>query len=71
MVKINTEAIISCPVCGSTYKKKMPQIGKHINSKCVSCHTVFGINDINDCCVYCKYSDVSCPKTQKKINKKK
>ncbi|ADV50273.1 hypothetical protein Celal_2998 [Cellulophaga algicola DSM 14237] len=67
MSKINREAVLNCPVCGSKYKQKMPQIGKHINSKCVSCNTVFGINNTNDCCVYCTYSDVLCPKTQKKI----
>ncbi|MFD2915665.1 GDCCVxC domain-containing (seleno)protein [Psychroserpens luteus] len=66
MIKINKEAIMSCPICGSKYKKIMPQIGKHINSECVFCHTVFGINNMSDCCVYCVYSDVSCPKSQKK-----
>jgi len=70
MLKIITEAIMSCPICGSKYKQKMPQIGKHINNKCVFCHTIFGINNTDDCCVYCKYSNVTCPKAQKKINKK-
>jgi len=27
MLKIITEAIMSCPICGSKYKQKMPQIG--------------------------------------------
>jgi len=65
MPKIKSDAIMSCPNCGSKYKIKMPHIGKHINSKCVFCHTVFGINNTNDCCVYCTYSDVLCPKAQK------
>lgn len=70
MVKINTEAILCCPNCGSKYQKQMPLIGKHINSKCVFCHTVFGVKDTNDCCVYCAHSDVVCPKAQKRLNKK-
>lgn len=68
MLKNDTEAIICCPVCGSKYKQKMPQIGKHINSKCVFCHTVFGIKNSDECCVYCTYSDKSCPQSKK--NKK-
>ncbi|WP_394336253.1 GDCCVxC domain-containing (seleno)protein [Arenibacter echinorum] len=62
---------MSCPICGSKYKEKMPQIGKHINSRCVFCHTLFGIKDTNDCCVYCTYSDKICPKAQMKIKKNK
>lgn len=71
MLKINTEAIMTCPICGSKYKQKMPRIGKHINSKCAFCHTPFGITNINDCCIYCAYSNILCPEAQKKINKKK
>lgn len=71
MLKMNTEAIMSCPNCGSKYKQKMPQIAKHINSKCVFCHTVFGITNTNECCVYCTYSNVLCLEAQKKINKRK
>ena len=69
MQKFNIQAIISCPICGSKYKQQMPKIGKHMNSKCVFCHTVFGINNTNDCCVYCTYSNILCPEAQKKINK--
>jgi len=66
MLNIETEAIMNCPICGSKYKQKIPQIGKHINSKCVFCHVVFRINNVNDCCVYCSYSDKLCPEAQKK-----
>ena len=69
MSKIITEAIIKCPNCGSKYKQNMPKIGKHINSKCVFCHTLFGIHNIKDCCVYCTYSDVKCPKAQIQLKK--
>lgn len=69
MPKIEFKAILTCPNCGSKYKQNMPRIGKHMNSKCVFCHTVFGITDINDCCVYCAYSDMLCPEAQKNINK--
>jgi hypothetical protein len=69
MLKINTEATMHCPICGSKYKQKMPQIGRHINNKCVVCHTFFGIKNINDCCVYCSYSNVICPEAQKKTKK--
>ena len=69
MHKIITEAIICCPVCGSKYKQKMPQVSKHINTKCVFCQTIFGIKTVNDCCVYCAYSNVLCIEKQK--NKEK
>ncbi|WP_412176274.1 GDCCVxC domain-containing (seleno)protein [Formosa sp. PL04] len=69
MLKIITEAIINCPNCGSKYQLKMPKTGKHINSKCVCCHTLFGIQNIKDCCVYCIYSDVKCPKAQIQLKK--
>ncbi|WP_410504587.1 GDCCVxC domain-containing (seleno)protein [Maribacter sp. ACAM166] len=60
---------MNCPNCGSKYKQKMPQIGKHMNSKCVFCYTVFGIKNSKDCCVYCSYSNKLCPEAQK-INTK-
>jgi len=69
MTKISTEAIMSCPECGSKFKLKMPLNGKHINSKCVFCQAVFGINDTKDCCVYCTYSNRSCPASQRKQKK--
>lgn len=67
MLKNNKEAMMCCPNCGSKYKQKMPLIGKHINNQCVFCHTFFGITNSDDCCVYCKYSNVLCPKAQKNI----
>jgi transposase-like protein len=70
MPKINTKAIMTCPICGSKYAQKMPKIGKHINYKCMFCNSVFGITNINDCCVYCKHSNALCPIAQKKANKK-
>jgi|26BtaG_2_1085354.scaffolds.fasta_scaffold00008_62 hypothetical protein len=70
MAKINIETTITCPSCGSKYQQKMPRKSKHINHKCVLCHTVFGISDITECCVYCAYSNELCPQAQKQKNKK-
>lgn len=62
---------MTCPNCGSKYEQKMPQIAKHINSECMSCHTIFKITNTKDCCVYCKYGNALCPEAQQKINKRK
>lgn len=69
MNKINTEAIMQCPNCGSKYKQKMPQLAKHINNKCVVCSTFFGIGHTKECCVYCSYSNVICPTAQRELKK--
>lgn len=62
---IRNEAIVDCPICFSKFHVQMPQIAKHLSCRCVFCKVVFRIKEIKECCVYCRYSDTSCPERQK------
>ncbi len=63
--EVITDAILECPLCHSKYPVKMPLISKHLSSRCNFCYEVFHINVKDECCVYCTYSNTSCPNSQK------
>ncbi len=64
--KIKTEAILTCPKCGSKQKASMPIGACQHFYKCQSCGEILKSKD-GDCCVFCSYADTKCPSKQLQV----
>ncbi|OGM22275.1 hypothetical protein A2691_00020 [Candidatus Woesebacteria bacterium RIFCSPHIGHO2_01_FULL_39_23] len=59
-----TKAKLTCPKCGKDEYVEMPTTYCQIFYKCGFCSKMIETED-GFCCVFCSYSDVRCPYSQK------
>ncbi|PKP02753.1 MAG: hypothetical protein CVU14_02990 [Bacteroidetes bacterium HGW-Bacteroidetes-9] len=64
-MKIITQSVVKCPVCGHRKEEEMPLDSCQYFYQCENCHTVLKPLQ-GDCCVYCSYGSVKCPSIQLK-----
>jgi hypothetical protein len=58
-----TEATITCPECGFAKAETMPVDACRYFYRCEACEATLRPLP-GDCCVFCSYSDQSCPSKQ-------
>ncbi|HEY8704659.1 MAG TPA: GDCCVxC domain-containing (seleno)protein [Gaiellaceae bacterium] len=58
-----TTATITCPECGASSRETMPTNACQFFYTCPSCSARLRPKD-GDCCVFCSYSDQTCPPKQ-------
>lgn len=63
-MKINTQANLTCPVCGTVQRVEMPTNACQHFYVCVHCKTKLKPRP-GDCCVFCSYADTKCPPRQR------
>jgi transposase-like protein len=61
--KINTKAILTCPICSVFQDVEMPINACQHFYKCQSCGETLKPKE-GDCCVFCSYADNKCPPKQ-------
>jgi hypothetical protein len=57
---MDSEAVIACPECGVTTKATMPENACQRRFACPGCAAMLSPKP-GDCCVFCSYSDATCP----------
>ena len=57
------EAVLTCPLCGTTTRELMPDNACQHFYRCPGCDETFRPRE-GDCCVFCSYSDQICPPKQ-------
>lgn len=60
---IETEAVLTCPYCGKSYRVNMPTDRCVVMLKCRECGNIMTPKE-GDCCVFCSYADKKCPGKQ-------
>jgi hypothetical protein len=55
-----TEATITCPLCGTQARERMPDNACRFFYRCTGCRALLRPK-AGDCCVFCSYSDAVCP----------
>ena len=60
---MQTEATITCPLCGTHALATMPEDACQYFYRCTGCGETLKPKD-GDCCVFCSYSDAVCPPKQ-------
>jgi len=58
-----TEATITCPLCGSRTRATMPENACQQFYHCTECGETLKPKK-GDCCVFCSYADTVCPPKQ-------
>jgi len=54
---------ITCPECGHTGEKRMPETSCQIHCRCEHCGATLRPKS-RDCCVFCSHGSVPCPPVQ-------
>ena len=54
------EATITCPLCGTRARERMPEDACRHFYLCTGCEETLKPRP-GDCCVFCSYADVACP----------
>lgn len=65
MSTIELRSTLTCPHCGHGKTEAMPTDACQWFYECEQCHTVLKPLP-GDCCVYCSYGSVPCPRVQAK-----
>jgi len=60
---MKTEAIITCPICGTRAQETMPHDACQYFYICTGCGEKLRPK-AGDCCVFCSYADTVCPPKQ-------
>ncbi len=60
---VETNAIITCPHCGGSYRVEMPTDRCQVVIVCQECGERMTPLP-GDCCVFCSYADKPCPPLQ-------
>lgn len=63
MTSIQTESLLTCPVCGHAENLTMPTDACQWFHECPTCKTLLTPKP-GDCCVFCSYGSVPCPPVQ-------
>ena len=63
MSKFMSKSNLTCPVCKTSEKLKMPTEQCIIVHNCINCGELLQPAN-GDCCVFCTYGDVPCPSIQ-------
>ncbi len=63
MSTIQSESVLTCPVCGVATTELMPLVSCQIVYRCVACGAELWPKP-GDCCVYCSYGSVPCQAIQ-------
>ena len=64
VVKVETNATITCPLCGIETREVMPENACQYLYVCPGCGALLKPKP-GDCCVFCSYADVMCPPKQR------
>ncbi|HET7922642.1 MAG TPA: GDCCVxC domain-containing (seleno)protein [Gammaproteobacteria bacterium] len=57
------DGTVTCPVCGTSTRVRMPTDACQFFWDCPACGTLLKPHP-GDCCVFCSYGDVPCPPVQ-------
>lgn len=61
--EIQTETILTCPLCHAKQKVSMPLNACQHFYKCTKCGQLLKPKE-EDCCVFCSFADSKCPPKQ-------
>ena len=64
-MEIVTLTNVTCPECGHTVEEEMPTDACQFFYECKKCGAILTPQE-GDCCVFCSFTDVSCPPEQLK-----
>jgi hypothetical protein len=62
-MSVKTNAVITCPLCGTEADETMPINACQFFYSCAGCGELLRPKP-GDCCVFCSYADTPCPPQQ-------
>jgi hypothetical protein len=65
--ELNLKSTITCPICGFSKEKTMPEDSCQFFYECENCKNILKPLE-GDCCVFCSYGSVTCPPVQANRN---
>jgi len=67
VMNLNTDATITCPLCGTQAREAMPDNACQRLYVCTGCGELLKPKP-GDCCVFCSHADARCPPKQRLQN---
>ncbi|MHA2620929.1 MAG: GDCCVxC domain-containing (seleno)protein [bacterium JZ-2024 1] len=62
-LEVKTTAVLTCPICRTAQKVKMPTNACQYSYSCVRCGALLKAKP-GECCVFCSWADTPCPSRQ-------